>query len=219
MSEDTHENSDKPRLNNAEIVTLRNLVTVRDHASGPAEAPVTLVEYGNFGCIQCGRAYPVIKEVQRLLGDNLRFVFRHFPTVQTHPHSLRAAEAAEAGAEQGRFWEMHDELLTHQEALEDRDLSRYARRIGLDVERFAHDMAENTFLTQIETDYQRALFDEHVTGTPTFYINDLRYTGAVDVESLLVAIKQADPDGRIQMPERAHRLRSVLGRLRGGANR
>jgi len=218
MSEDKHENLDKPHLNNAEIVTLKNVVTIRDHASGPAEAPVTLVEYGNFECIHCGRAYPVIKEVQKLLGDNLRFVFRQFPTVRTHPHSLRAAEAAEAAGAQEKFWQMHDELFTHQRALEDHDLSRYARRIALDAERFARDMAENTYLRQVETDYNRSLFDEHVTGTPTFYINDVRYTGAVDVESLLAAIKQADTDGHIRLPESTGRLRGVLGRLRRGAN-
>src|SRR5215470_15875776 len=118
-------------------IKLKNLVTERDHISGSADAPVTLLEYGNFECVHCGRAYPIIKEVQKRLGNNLRFVFRHFPTVRTHPHSVRAAEAAEAAAAQGKFWQMHDQLFTHQQALEDRDLSRYARHIGLDVDRFA----------------------------------------------------------------------------------
>lgn len=123
--------------------------------------------YGNFECIHCGRVYPVIKQLRKVLGDNLRFVFRHFPTVHTHPHSLRAAEAAEAAGAQGKFWQMHDELFSHQTALEDRNLSSYANRIGLDLERFTHDLMEHTFLKQIETDYQHSLFDEHVTGTPT----------------------------------------------------
>ena len=205
-------------MSNPEIVRLKNAVTDRDHASGPQGASVTLLEYGNFECGHCGRAYPVIKEVQKALGDNLRFVFRHFPTVQTHPHSLRAAEATEAAGAQEKFWEMHDQLFTHQQALEDHDLSRYAKRIGLDAERFARDMAENTFLKQIETDYNRSLFDEHVTGTPTFYINEVRYTGATNIESLLAAIKQADTEGRIRLPERAGGIRGVLGRLRRGAN-
>ncbi len=205
-------------MSNPEIVRLKNAVTDRDHASGPQGASVTLLEYGNFECGHCGRAYPVIKEVQKVLGDNLRFVFRHFPTVQTHPHSLRAAEATEAAGAQEKFWEMHDQLFTHQQALEDHDLSRYAKRIDLDAERFARDMAENTFLKQIETDYNRSLFDEHVTGTPTFYINEVRYTGATNIESLLAAIKQADTEGRIRLPERAGGIRGVLGRLRRGAN-
>jgi protein-disulfide isomerase len=125
---------------------------------------------------------------------------------------LRAAEAAEAAGAQGKFWEMHDQLFTHQQALDDHDLLRYARRIGLDGERFSRDMSENTFLKQIESDYNRSLFDEHVTGTPTFYINEIAYTGATDIESLLAAIKQADIEGRIVLPERT-RLRDVLGRL------
>jgi protein-disulfide isomerase len=205
-------------MSEAEIVRLKNAVTDRDHASGPQSAPVTLVEYGNFECIHCGRAYPVIKEVQKVLGDNLRFVFRHFPTVRTHPHSLRAAEATEAAGAQEKFWEMHDELFLHQQALEDHELSRYAKRIGLDAERFARDMAENTFLKQIEADYQRSLFDEHVTGTPTFYINEVRYSGATDIKNLLVAIKQADTEGLIRLPESVGGIRGLIGRLRRGAN-
>lgn len=201
-----------------EIVKLKNVVTERDHTAGAQDAPVTLLEYGNFECIYCGRAYPTIKEVRKVLGDNLRFVFRHFPTGQTHPHSLRAAEAAEAASAQGKFWEMHDQLFTHQHALEDHSLSRYARRIGLDVERFTRDMSENAFLKQIEADYNRSLFDEHITGTPTFYINEERYTGATDVESLLVAIKQADTEGRVRLPEKEGTLRGVLRRLHRGAN-
>jgi protein-disulfide isomerase len=201
-----------------EIVKLRNAITERDHAAGSPEAPATLLEYGNFECIHCGRAYPIIKEVQKLLGDNLRFVFRHFPTVRTHPHSLRAAEAADASGAQEKFWEMHDQLFTHQQALEDRDLSRYARRVGLDVDRFARDMSENTFLKQIEADFNRSLFDEHVTGTPTFYINEVLYTGATDPESLVDAIVQADTEGRIRLPERPGGLRGVLGRLHHRGN-
>ena len=196
-----------------EIVKLRNGVSEQDHTAGAQDAPVTLLEYGNFECIHCGRAYPTIKEVRKVLGDNLRFVFRHFPTVRTHPHSLRAAEAAEAAAAQGKFWEMHDQLFKHQHALDDHHLSRYARRIGLDDEQFTRDMSENTFLKQIEADYNRSLFDEHVTGTPTFYINEERYTGETDFESLLVAIKQADTEGRIRLPENTGRLGGIFERL------
>jgi protein-disulfide isomerase len=205
-------------MNEPEIVRLKNSVSERDHALGSQSAPVTLLEYGNFECIHCGRVYPVIKEIQRLLGDDLNFVFRHFPTVRTHPHASRAAEAAESAAAQGKFWEMHDQLFTHQQALADHDLSRYAKRIGLDVARFASDMDENSFLKQVEAEYQAALFDEHVTGTPTLYMNDLRYTGATDVEGLLLAIKQADSEGRIRIPERTKGVRGLLGRLHRGAN-
>src|ERR1700756_1746659 len=137
-------------MSTPEKVKLNNPVTERDHASGPATAPVTLLEYGNFECIHCGRAYPVIKRVRALLGDNLRLVFRHFPTTATHPHALRAAEAAEAARVQGKFWQMHDELFSHQQALEDRNLTRYASRIGLDTGRFERDLTEHTFLKEIE---------------------------------------------------------------------
>jgi formate-nitrite transporter family protein len=203
-------------MSSAEIVRLKNLVTEKDHSSGPETAPVTLLEYGNFECIHCGRAYPVIKQVRKLLGDNLRFVFRHFPTVHTHPHSLRAAEAAEAAASQQKFWQMHDELFTHQTALEDHHLSRYAQRAGLNLERFNHDMTEHSFLQQIEAEYQRSLFDEHVTGTPTLYLNDVRYTGPTDLDSFLHAIKLSDTQDRIQLPETG--LRSLLSRLRRSTN-
>jgi protein-disulfide isomerase len=199
-----------------EAVKLKNPITERDHTSGSATAPVTLLEYGNFECIHCGRVYPIIKQVRKLLGDNLRFVFRHFPTVHTHPHSLRAAEAAEAAAAQQKFWQMHDELFTHQTALEDRDLSHYARRVGLNLERFTHDMTEHLFLQQIESDYQLSLFDEHVTGTPTLYLNDVRYTGPTDLDSLLRAIKLSDPQDQIQLRQTG--LRSLLRRLRRGTN-
>jgi len=101
-------------------------------------------------------AYSTIKQVRKLLPGDLRFVFRHFSTVQTHPHSLRAAEAAGA---QGKFWEMHDELFTHQSALEDRDLIRYARRTGLDLEKFSREISENVFLPRIQAAYQQSLFD------------------------------------------------------------
>jgi len=203
-------------MSSSDIVRLKNLVTEKDHSSGPETAPVTLLEYGNFECIHCGRAYPVIKQVRKLLGHNLRFVFRHFPTVHTHPHSLRAAEAAEAAASQQKFWQMHDELFTHQTALEDHHLSRYAQRAGLNLERFNHDMSEHSFLQQIEADYQRSLFDEHVTGTPTLYLNDVRYTGPTDLDSFLHAIKLSDTQDRIQLPETG--LRSLLSRLRRSTN-
>ncbi|MGH9886565.1 MAG: DsbA family protein, partial [bacterium] len=107
----------------------------RDHAAGSRDAPTVLVEYGDFECPHCGAAYPMLKAVQRSLGDQLRFVFRNFPLVEQHPHAQQAAEAAEAAAVQGKFWEMHDMLFEHQNALETADLVGYARARGLDAER------------------------------------------------------------------------------------
>jgi protein-disulfide isomerase len=198
---------------NAEVIRLRNPITDADRAAGPKSAPVTLLEYGNFECIHCGQFFPVIKQARKFLGDNLRFVFRHFPTVRTHPHSLQAAIAADAAGAQQKFWEMHDELFTHQTSLEDRDISRYARRIRLDLDRFQRDISDSRFRLQIEADYDRSVFDEHITGTPTIYINDVRYTGATDLESLLDAIRTSDVEDRIRWPK-VGRLRSVIGRVR-----
>jgi protein-disulfide isomerase len=199
-----------------EIVRLKCPVTDQDHIAGPASAAITLVEYGNFECIQCGSAYRSLKQIRNVLADELRLVFRNFPMVQTHPRSLRAAEAAEAAAAQGKFWQMHDELFTHQNALEDRDLIRYAKRVGLDIERFTRALAENVFLPKIESANERSLFNEHVTGTPTIYLNEIRYTGATDVQSLLKAIKESDPEGQIQLPERAGQIRQFVRKLRQG---
>jgi protein-disulfide isomerase len=203
-------------MSTPETVKLKNSITEQDHTFGPATAPVTLLEYGNFECIYCGQVYPIIKQAQTLLGDNLRFVFRQFPNDQTHPHSLRAAEAAESAAAQEKFWQMHDELFTHQTALDDRHLSHYAKRIGLNLERFDHDMTEHSFLKQIDADYERSLFDEHITGTPTLYLNDVRYTGAADLASLLRAIKVFDTNDQIQLPETG--LRGLWDRLRRDTN-
>ena len=195
-------------------VELKNSVTELDHRIGPDSAPVTLLEYGNFECIDCGRFFPVMKQVRKLLGDNLRFVFRHFPTVKTHPHALRAATAAEAAGAQNKFWEMHDTLFMHQTTLEDHHLWDYARRIGLDVEKFGRDMSDAALVRQIEADYDRSLFDEHITGTPTIYINNIRYSGARDLDSLLIGIRAADSENRIPSPEKLRGLRSVLSRLK-----
>ena len=197
-----------------EIVTLKSPVTDQDHVAGPASAAITLVEYGNFECIQCGRAYLSLKQIRNVLADELRLVFRNFPMVQTHPRSLRAAEAAEAAAAQGKVWQMHDQLFTHQEALEDRDLIRYAGRVGLNIERFKRDLKENVFLPKIQSAYEQSLFAEHVTGTPTIYLNETRYTGATDVQSLLDVIKQVDLKGQIHLPERVGQLRQFGRKLR-----
>lgn len=200
-----------------EIVSLKSPVTDRDHVAGPASAVITVVEYGNFECIQCGNAYRSLDRIRRVLADELRFVFRNFPIAQTHPHSLRAAEAAEAAAAQGKFWQMHDQLFRHQRALEDGDLIRYAKRLDLDIGKFTRDLEGNVFLPKVQSDFEQGLYDEHVTGTPTIYLNGLRYTGATDVQSLLDAVKESDPEGRIQLPERAGKIRQFLSKLGHGS--
>jgi protein-disulfide isomerase len=164
----------------------------RDHTQGPATAPVTLVEYGDYECPYCGAAYPVLKEIQRQMGDRLRFVFRNFPITTAHPHAEHAAEAAEAAGSQGRFWEMHDALYEHQSALGDPQLEEYAAALGLDVERWVSDMEHQANLERVRADFMSGV-RSGVNGTPTFFINGRRYDGAHDLEAILAAIKAAMP--------------------------
>jgi protein-disulfide isomerase len=169
---------------------LTTPVSEQDHSQGPASAPVTLVEYGDYECPYCGAAYPIVKEVQRRLGDRLRFVFRNFPLTNAHPHAEHAAESAEAAGAQGRFWEMHDYLYEHQEALEDQDLAAYAAEIGLDVDRFDRDMTAQAFTARVRADFISGV-RSGVNGTPSFFINGQRHNGSYDLESLLAAIERA----------------------------
>jgi diadenylate cyclase len=171
-------------------VWLDTPVGDRDHARGPATAPVTLVEYGDFECPYCGRTYPVVKELRERLGDRLRFVFRHFPLDSVHLHARRAAEAAEAAAAQGRFWEMHDLLFANQEDLDDESLRRYATGLGLDLARFESDLAERRHAPRVRED---RLDGERsgVEGTPTFFVNGARYEGSLDLEGLQAAVEEA----------------------------
>src|SRR5579884_108501 len=124
-------------------------VSPRDHARGPADAPLTLVEYGDFECPFCGDAFGIVEDVRRQLGDRLRFVFRHFPVPAVHPYASRAAEAAEAAAAQGKFWELHDFLYARQPSLAERDLIRYAGELGLDVDRFQRDLRERVYAERV----------------------------------------------------------------------
>jgi protein-disulfide isomerase len=165
-------------------------VNDQDHRLGPATASVTLVEYGDYECPYCGAAYPVTKELWRILGEELQFVYRHFPLGQIHPHAHAAALAAEAAGAQGRFWEMHDMLFTHQDRLEPEDLLLYAKAIGLDVERFANDLAMRTHEPKVRADFLGGV-RSGVNGTPTFFINGIRHNGGWDLPSLLGAIREA----------------------------
>ena len=151
-------------------------VSDRDHSIGPSGAPVTLVEYGDFECPHCRRAHPVVQGVRRYMGDNLRFVFRHFPLSEAHPHAQRAAEAAEAAGAQGHFWEMHDLLFHNQDALEDADLLAYAAQIGIDAQRVARELAAGTYAKRVRDDFRGGV-RSGVNGTPTFFINGVRYDG------------------------------------------
>jgi Na+/H+ antiporter NhaA len=164
--------------------------TSRDHIRGPKEsALVTLVEYGDFECPYCGQAEPIVRELVKEYGE-LRFVFRHLPLTDVHPLAQLAAEAAEAAARQGKFWEMHDTLMDHQGALTLKDLLRYARELNLDAERFETDLREHAGADRVAQDVESADLAT-VSGTPTFFINGKRYYGAFDLMALKDAVRSA----------------------------
>jgi protein-disulfide isomerase len=151
-------------------------VNENDHVLGPDNAPVTLVEYGDFECPHCGRAAPVIEGIQRYMADSMRFVFRHFPLGEAHPHAQHAAEASEAAGAQGKFWEMHHLLFMHAGNLDDESLFGYMSRIAVDVTRAKRELAEGTYTKKVRDDFRGGV-RSGVNGTPTFYINGFRYDG------------------------------------------
>ena len=160
-----------------------------DHIRGPLDAPVTVVEYGDFECPYCGRAEPQVRELLRDFAD-VRYVWRHLPLTDVHPHAQLAAEASEAAADQGAFWDMHDLLLEHQDALRLPDLVSYAERLGLDVARFTEDLQEHVGANRIAQDVEGADLSG-VSGTPTFFINGRRHHGAYDIDTLSRAVHAA----------------------------
>jgi Na+/H+ antiporter NhaA len=173
------------------IVDLADPVDpVRDHIRGPADAPVTLVEYGDFECPYCGMAESVVRDLLVDFGDDVRYVWRHLPLNDVHPHAQLAADASEAAAIQGAFWEMHDLLLVHQDALRPADLARYAGEIGLDVERFEDDLRKHAGAGRVAEDVDSADLSG-VSGTPTFFVNGRRHHGAYDIETLSRAVRTA----------------------------
>ncbi|MGH3284041.1 MAG: Na+/H+ antiporter NhaA [Streptosporangiaceae bacterium] len=178
-------------LGTAEVIT--DLVVPvddeRDHIRGPERAPVTVVEYGDFECPYCGLAEPAVRELLSDFGD-VRYVWRHLPLTDVHPHAQLAAEATEAAAKQGAFWELHDLLLEHQGALTVRDLTGYATSLGLNTERFTADLRKHCGAARVAEDTDSADLSG-VSGTPTFFVNGMRHYGAYDIESLSKAVKLA----------------------------
>ena len=162
----------------------------RDHIRGARDAPLTLVEYADYECPFSARAAAAVLELLERFGDELRFVFRHKPLLDVHPHAAGAAEAAESAAAQDEFWAMHDLLFRNQEALEFSDLVRYARAVGLDPERFAADMRERAHIRRVAEDLASA-DASGVTGTPTFFVNGRRYEGRSDADGLAAALRRS----------------------------
>jgi protein-disulfide isomerase len=170
--------------------TLNPHVSDRDHSEGLPDAPVTLVEYGDYECPHCGAAFPIVEELRKQLGDRLRFVFRQFPLSQIHPHAELAAEAAEAAGTRDRFWQMHRMLMTHQNALGSRQLVHYASELGIDAAWFSAALAGHQFQARVKDDFMSGV-RSGVNGTPTFFINGKRHDGPFDLSSLIAAIEEA----------------------------
>jgi protein-disulfide isomerase len=167
---------------------LRHAVDAGDWSKGPEAAPVTLLEYGDYECPFCGRAFWELKKLESLVEDEVRFVFRHFPLAQMHPHALQAAEAAEAAGAQGLFWEMHDRLFMNQRNLEASALMSYAADLGLDITRFAQDLQEHRHLPKVRRHFMEGV-RSGVNGTPTFFINGERWNGPYTAEALRAGIE------------------------------
>jgi len=163
-------------------------VNGKDHVSGYPYAVIEMVEYGDYECPHCGRAYPIIKDIQEQLGSKLKFVFRNFPLSNIHPHSFSASIAAEAAALQHKFWEMHDIIFENQLTLEAGDLTTFAYRLGLNVQRFENDIQQKFLADRVEADFESGI-RSGVNGTPTFFINGLKYEGEWIDRKLLQYLK------------------------------
>jgi protein-disulfide isomerase len=171
-------------------MSLAKPVDETDHVLGPADAPVTLVEYGDFQCPHCRAAHFYLKNVLATLGDDMRFVFRSMPLTQVHPMAQLAAEAAEAAGAQGKFWPMHDAIYENQDLLSPALLTRLGQRLGLDMLRFTDDVESHRFLSKVKEDFMSAV-RSGAAGTPSFFINGEPYEGNFDDESLIDALRFA----------------------------
>ena len=170
--------------------TLQVPVEPNDHSLGAADAPITLVEYGDFECPYCRSAEPVVKSIMARLDGQVRLVFRHFPLAAVHPHAETAAETAELAAEHQRFWPMHDRLFEHQDALENADLVRHLAAVGIPVSEAPRALIGHEFARLVRRQFLGGV-RSGVNGTPTFFINGARHDGASDEASLLDAIQSA----------------------------
>ena len=172
------------------MATLKVPIVAEDHAQGPEDAEVTLVEYGDYECPHCGRAYPIIKQVQQHFGERLRFVFRNFPLGEMHPHAIAAAEVAEFAGAHGKFWEMHDLLFENQTRLGDSLFVELAQQLKLSPTALRKALEERTFEARVRADFNGGV-RSGVNGTPTFFINGHRHDASFDFDTLVSAIQGA----------------------------
>jgi protein-disulfide isomerase len=176
---------------------LLELIGPSDHVLGPDDAPVTVVEYGSYDCHHCAGIPAIVDELRRRAKRPVRFVYRHFPQQTPHSRAELAAEAAEAAGAQGKFWEMHDLLLRHQEALDGFNMLVHAAALGLDTARFAAELDGSVYGVQVRRQFEGGR-DSGVRSTPTFFINGVRHDGFWDVETLLAAIRRAPTAGEVE---------------------
>lgn len=167
---------------------LKPAINDNDHVSGEVKAVIELVEYGDYQCPYCGRAYPIIKSIHEKLGNDLRFVFRNFPLSKIHRQAFTAAVATEAAGRQEKFWEMHDIVFENQQTLEAEDLIGLAGTIGLDLEQYKHDIQQEELFNKVEMDFESGV-RSGVNGTPTFFINGKKYEGSWEEEPLYQYLK------------------------------
>jgi formate-nitrite transporter family protein len=165
-------------------------VSEYDHIRGQTDAPLTLLEYGDYECPDCEHAAPIVIKLRKEFGDRLRFVFRHFPNSAIHTHASESAQAAEAAGAQGKFWEMHDVLYKHQKDLADHDIAHFGLLVGAEVYRLQADLSASRYAGRVAQDYDSGV-KNGVKGTPTFFINGKRYHGPVTFEALQAALEKA----------------------------
>ena len=171
------------------MATLKAPVTEKDHIQGNKDAPVTLIEYGDYQCPVCAQAFPIVEEVKKHFGDNLRFVFRHFPLTEMHPFAEPAAETAEFAGEHEKFWEMHDLIYENQYNLNIELLFALTESLNLSPAKLKETLTHQTFNHKIQRDFIGGI-KSGVNGTPTLYINDARYSGPVEFQNLVSAIDE-----------------------------
>lgn len=187
-------------------MSLAKPVDQTNHVLGPEDAPVTLVEYGDFECPHCRAAHFYLKNVLATMGDDVRFAFRHMPLAQVHPMAQPAAEAAEAAGAQGKFWPMHDLIYENQDRLGPALLTRLGQRLGLDMQRFADDVNSHRFLPKVKEDFMSAV-RSGAAGTPSFFINGEPYEGSYDDEALIEALRFAAQARTAHAPQGHHTQR------------
>jgi protein-disulfide isomerase len=178
----------------------------RDHVAGPVTAAVTLVEYGDYECPFCKAAEPIVAALRDALGDHLRLVFRHFPVANIHPHAERAAEVAEAAGAQGKFWDLHPYLFAHQDALDDADLMRYARDVDLDTVRVEKELTGHVHRERVREDLTNGM-QSGVRGTPTFFIEGIKYDGPPDLQAMLAVMRGSHPEISADIKETSENMR------------